>query len=146
MFMSFILLHAELSDCLVGLQTCRHISHLLSWIWVPLQCGSFITLSMSPEFLEETPHSPPSRASYGVSPVSSEWDVCSTFAICSMILKSTVRQWWKRTLLIGLEWNKYLNTLRPRQNGRHFPDNSFQCIFLNENIWTLIKIWLKFIP
>ena len=28
-----------------------------------------------------------------------------------------------------------LNTLRPRQNGRHFPDNVFKCIFLNENVW-----------
>ena len=26
------------------------------------------------------------------------------------------------------------NTLRPRQNGRHFPDDIFQCIFLNENV------------
>ena len=26
------------------------------------------------------------------------------------------------------------NTLRPRQNGRHFPDDIFKCIFLNENI------------
>ena len=27
-----------------------------------------------------------------------------------------------------------ISTLRPRQNGRHFPDNIFKCIFLNENI------------
>ena len=26
------------------------------------------------------------------------------------------------------------NTLRPRQNGRHFADDIFKCIFLNENI------------
>ena len=26
-----------------------------------------------------------------------------------------------------------LNTLRWRQNGHHFPDNNFKCIFLNEN-------------
>ena len=40
----------------------------------------------------------------------------------------------------------YLNTLRPRQNGRHFPDDIFKCIFLNENAWISIKIPLKFIP
>ena len=40
----------------------------------------------------------------------------------------------------------WVNTLRPRQNGRHFPDDIFQCIFLNENIWTSIKISLKFVP
>ena len=26
------------------------------------------------------------------------------------------------------------NTLRPRQDGRHFPDDIFKCIFLNENV------------
>ena len=38
------------------------------------------------------------------------------------------------------------NILRPRQNGRHFADDIFKCIFLNENIWILIKISLKFVP
>ena len=38
------------------------------------------------------------------------------------------------------------NTLRPRQNGRHFPDNIFKCILLNENVWILLKISLKFVP
>ena len=41
---------------------------------------------------------------------------------------------------------KNLNTLRPRQNGRHFADGIFKCIFLNENVWIPIKISLKFIP
>ena len=40
----------------------------------------------------------------------------------------------------------WVNTLRPRQNGRHFPDDIFKCIFLNENIWISIKISLKFVP
>ena len=39
-----------------------------------------------------------------------------------------------------------LNTLRPRQNGRHFPDDIFKCIFLNENVLISIKISLKFVP
>ena len=39
-----------------------------------------------------------------------------------------------------------LNTLRPRQNGRHFPDGIFKCIFLNENIWIPLKISLEFVP
>ena len=37
------------------------------------------------------------------------------------------------------------NTLRPEQNGRHFPDDIFKCIFLNANVWMLIKISLKFV-
>ena len=39
-----------------------------------------------------------------------------------------------------------VNTLRPRQNGRHFPDDIFKWIFLNENVWIPIKISLKFVP
>ena len=39
-----------------------------------------------------------------------------------------------------------LNTLRPRQNDRHFPDDIFKWIFLNENVWISINISLKFVP
>ena len=35
------------------------------------------------------------------------------------------------------------STLKPRQNGRHFADDIFKCIFLNENS---IGISLKFVP
>ena len=36
--------------------------------------------------------------------------------------------------------------MRPRQNGRHFADDTFKHIFLNENIRISIKISLKFVP
>ena len=39
-----------------------------------------------------------------------------------------------------------LNTLRPRQNGRHFADDRLKYIFLNQNVWISIKISLKFVP
>ena len=39
-----------------------------------------------------------------------------------------------------------INTLRPRQNGRHFADDILNCIFLNENVWISFKISLKFVP
>ena len=39
-----------------------------------------------------------------------------------------------------------INTLRPRENGRHFPDDIFKCIFLIENVWISIKISPKFVP
>ena len=38
------------------------------------------------------------------------------------------------------------NTLRPRQDGRHFADDVLKCIFLNQNVWILLKIRLKFVP
>ena len=40
----------------------------------------------------------------------------------------------------------YFNTLRPRQNGRRFPDGIFKYIFLNEDVWISLKISLKFYP
>ena len=39
-----------------------------------------------------------------------------------------------------------INSLRPRQNGRHFTDDIFECIFLNENVWISLEISLKFVP
>ena len=46
----------------------------------------------------------------------------------------------------GMLFKVSLNTLRRRQNGRHFTDNIYKCIFLNETLWILIKISLKFLP
>ena len=39
-----------------------------------------------------------------------------------------------------------VNTLRPRQNGRHFADDIFKCIFLNENVWIPTKMSMNFVP
>ena len=38
------------------------------------------------------------------------------------------------------------NTLRPRQYGRHFADDPFKRIFLNETLRISIKISLNFLP
>ena len=43
-------------------------------------------------------------------------------------------------------WLYHFNSLRPRQNGRHFADDIFKCSFLNENVWISIEISLKFVP
>ena len=42
--------------------------------------------------------------------------------------------------------SKRYNTLRPIQNGRYFPDDIFECIFMKESVWIPIKISLKFVP
>ena len=47
---------------------------------------------------------------------------------------------------VPMSWHRHVNTLRPRQNGRHFPDDIFKCIFVIENVWISIKISLKFVP
>ena len=43
-------------------------------------------------------------------------------------------------------WPQWVNTLRPRQNGRRFANDTFKPIFLNENVQISIKISLKFVP
>ena len=39
-----------------------------------------------------------------------------------------------------------IKTSRPRQNGRHFADDIFKCIFMNEIVWISINISLRFVP
>ena len=62
---------------------------------------------------------------------------------CSSVLCKS-RQW----LIWYMQLTQWLcvNTLRPRQNGRHFADDIFKCIFLNEKVYISIKISLKFVP
>ena len=43
----------------------------------------------------------------------------------------------------GLPLSWLINT---EANERHFADDIFMCIFLNENVWIPIKISLKFVP
>ena len=64
--------------------------------------------------------------------------------ICSRLFHShtvsNVLLQWARIKLSSI------NTLRPRQNGRHFADDIFKCIFLNENVLISSKISLRFVP
>ena len=53
--------------------------------------------------------------------------------MCTPSLAQHNNTWWT------------LNTLKPRQNGHHFPGDMFKCIFLNENVSISIKISLKFV-
>ena len=39
-----------------------------------------------------------------------------------------------------------INPLRLRQNDLHVWDNILKCIFVNENVWILLNISLKFVP
>ena len=54
---------------------------------------------------------------------------------------------YKRCFHNECNWKgKRVNSLRPRQNRRHFADDVLNCNFLNENVWIPIKISLKFVP
>ena len=48
--------------------------------------------------------------------------------------------------ILSLAASYIFNPLRPRQNGLHFGDDIFKCIFSNENVWILIKISQNFVP
>ena len=53
---------------------------------------------------------------------------------------------WRGLWAISPSAATVFNPLRPRQNGRHFADDIFKSIFLNENVWIQTKISLKFVP
>ena len=56
--------------------------------------------------------------------------------LCGSIcfIYNRIRLNWQKPSLQLLKMSDGANTLRPRQNDRHFPDGIFKCIFLNENI------------
>ena len=45
-----------------------------------------------------------------------------------------------------VEARSHFNPSPPGQNGRHFTDDVFKCIFMNEKLRILIKILLKIVP
>ena len=60
--------------------------------------------------------------------------------------------WWPEvewSSRYGIEYalrGYIINSSPPGQNGRHFPDDIFKCIFMNEKFCILIRISLKFVP
>ena len=58
----------------------------------------------------------------------------------------TIVEFYPCLLLTTVDMEILINTLRPRQDGRHFSDDIFKSIFLNENVSISIKISLKFVP
>ena len=72
---------------------------------------------------------------------------CAGFKFCENVI--LCKHTWVYALLSANIYGNEINgikTLRPRQNGRHFPDDILKCIFLNENVLISIKISLKFVP
>ena len=57
------------------------------------------------------------------------------------VIHQLIINWAKHWLLFVAS----INTLRPRQDDRHFPGDIFKCIFLNKSVWILIEISLKFV-
>ena len=51
--------------------------------------------------------------------------------------------WWGNSYCLLAVSHCTVNSSPPGQNGRHFADNIFRCIFVNEKICILIKISLR---
>ena len=64
------------------------------------------------------------------------------------IMRVTPKQYDEYSYHIQYKWGMIssLNTLRPRQNGRHFADDIFKCISLNENICNSLNVLLNLVP
>ena len=81
-----------------------------------------------------------------------EWLYIDRFLFCNNIAISAQKntQLYSHRIIHKPPWllwfMVHVNTLSPRQNGRHFPDDIFRCIFLNENVWISIEVSLKFFP
>ena len=61
------------------------------------------------------------------------------------VLKISIRKIKFKITSIFLR-DKSVNSSPPGQNSRHFTDDIFRCIFVNEKFCILIKISLKFVP
>ena len=65
------------------------------------------------------------------------------YHVTVMFLCNPSEDWAPHMKWVAVTW---LNTLRMRQDGCHFPDNILKRIFLNENFKISIKTSLKFVP
>ena len=100
-----------------------------------------------------TLHSNGIHNSYRALHVTKCWNItCSTFTNVWMSFYNIICGQIKMTdctiSLSPKDWDMIqntFNTLWPRQNGHRFADDTFKCIFLNENVRISIKISLKFV-
>ena len=65
--------------------------------------------------------------------------------LTTVLQKQLKLPWWG-TVVVPRRLAFTLTHIPPGQNGRHFADNNFQGIFLNENVWNSLKISLQCVP
>ena len=130
---------------------CHHYDHRCWWWHVTLLEGHFITNHQQPDCLINSI----------LKLATKEHQSSILSAFCERNPPITVGFLSQRAIVsesISMSWLhdevldyiiapgvNIFNTLRPRQHGRHFPDDIFRCIFLNENDWISLEISLKFV-
>ena len=68
-------------------------------------------------------------------------------AWCRQATSHYLSQCWPRSLSpYGVTRPQWVNSSPPGQNSRHFTDNIFRYISVNENFCILVEISLKFVP
>ena len=75
--------------------------------------------------------------------LSQQWSYYK-FVLCQQLSYCRLRSHWYTYKWLSIPAT--LNTSPLGQNGHHFTDDSFKCIFVNEKFPILIKISLKFVP
>ena len=73
-------------------------------------------------------------------------DILIVFIFTSTDVVQCTNEWQWQDILSPYGCLSYINTLRTRQNGLHFADDIFNCIFMHENVWISLKVSLKFVP
>ena len=71
---------------------------------------------------------------------------CWTSLSFGKCTEMTNLRYFTRLFSVILHYTMVINTLRPRENGRHFADDIFKCIFTNENLWISIKFHWSLFP
>ena len=79
-------------------------------------------------------------------------DLCIVINMFATIGRQSLK-WGHRSMRmlgkVSCRWTIYFlihSSNPPEQNGRHFADDIFKCIFKNKNLCILIQISLKFVP
>ena len=94
----------------------------------------------------------------------SKWQICITFCVMNSVIRVHLQicntkhriEWGMLFTFTKLRYRgrnsfqlvtyNIVNSSPPGQNGRHFADDLFRCIFVNEHFRILNKITLKFVP
>ena len=135
------------------------VSHLTHWVWPPEAEAQLSPATLTwpatrppvPRYLDPMQHRAGTQPRTLPAVAAGRAPVARTKATWVGTCRAVV---WSSLIPNGLKrfcsWNVHasllLNTLRPRQNGRHFADDTFKRIFMNENVRISIHISLKFVP
>ena len=65
---------------------------------------------------------------------------------CMLTLHTRIWCWYRSVSSTTNSRYQWVNTVRPRQDSRYDAYDVLKCIFLNENVWMLLQIPLKFVP